>query len=263
MLFDTHAHICSPRFAIEEQLMIINNAQAASVGGMVHISTDSQALHEGLALANIAPKNWIHKIAASTTPHDATVAEDHFFEEVRESAEKGLLCAIGETGLDYHYHADTKQFQRLYFQKYAELAVETNLPIIIHTRDAFCDLFPILQEYGASLRGVIHCFTGTTDEALSLCALGYYISVSGIVTFNKSTALHETVTKIPIDHLLIETDAPYLAPEPHRGERNEPAFLPYIAKKVAALRNMPFEEVAQITTRNAHRLFMKERTTSL
>jgi TatD DNase family protein len=254
-LFDTHAHIYSPAFNKAEQLQIIERALSSSLLGMVNIAASPSALHESLALASAIPETWTLKIAACTTPHEAQANKDPFFEEVQEAAEKGLLCAIGETGLDYHYHSATKELQMAYFEQYAQLAAKTHLPLIIHSRDAFSDVFALLKEYRKSLIPIIHCFTGNLDEALAYCDLGCYISISGIITFPKATALQQAITHIPLDLLLIETDSPYLAPEPHRGARNEPSFLPYIAKKVAQLRNLPLEVIAKATTDNALRLF--------
>lgn len=190
--------------------------------------------------------------AAATTPHDVAKSGESDFDEIAKEASR--LQAIGETGLDYYYEHSPRELQQLFLRRYLKLARDHQLPVVIHCREAFADLFKILDEEGHA-GGVLHCFTGTLEEAQGVIARGFYLSLSGIVTFKKSLELQEVGKAVPLDRLLIETDAPYLAPQSHRGKRNEPAFLVDTARFLADLRTIPFEELALHTSANAEALF--------
>lgn len=252
MFIDSHAHLTSTEIG-EEVHSMLARAQHAGVKAILNICTDETSLKAGLALSHQYP--WIYQ-AAATTPHDVEREGEHFFPHVESLAKRGLLTAIGETGLDYHYEHSPKERQQHFLRKYLRLARESELPIVIHCREAFDDFFAILdQEYTLAEKGVLHCFTGTEAEAAELIARGWYLSLSGIVTFKNSEVLQKVAKQVPLDRLLIETDAPFLAPHPYRGKRNEPAFLPEIAKKVAAIKELSLEEVARATAQNTCRLF--------
>ena len=255
MLIDTHAHLTSEQ--VEGQLggMLVR-AKEKGVGKILNICTDVASLEKGLSLAQREP--WIFN-AAATTPHDVEKEGEHFFPFVEDSAKKGELAAIGETGLDYHYTHSPKKLQQDFLIRYFELAKACHLPLIIHCRDAFEDLLAMIDQYYAHKPGVLHCFTGTLPEAKQLVDRGWLLSFSGIITFKKSESLREVAAWAPLDRIVIETDTPYLAPQGHRGKVNEPSFIVETAQEIARLKGIPLEKVAQITADNACKLFLKMR----
>ena len=170
-------------------------------------------------------------------------------------ARNGDLVAVGETGLDYHYTHSKRETQQQFLRRYLALALECNLPVIIHCREAFADLFAILDDAYGSSKGVLHCFTGTCDEARAVIARGWCLSLSGIVTFKKSEQLRAVAKETPLTQLLIETDTPYLAPQSRRGQPNEPAYLEETAQMIADIKGIPLKEVAEQTRHNAEALF--------
>ncbi len=250
MLIDSHAHLTHASLW-EQRPSLLKRAQESGVDAIVNICTDPQELQRGLELAK--QHSWIFT-AAATTPHDVAQEGETAFPLMEEAAKRGSLIAIGETGLDYYHHSGTKEIQKLFLHRYFQLARECNLPIIIHCRDAFPDFLQILDGYD-NFPGVLHCFTGTQQDAEQLVKRGWYISFSGIVTFKKSRELQQVAQSIPLTNLLIETDAPYLAPDPYRGKTNEPAYLIETARFLARLRAIPIEELASTTTANAKRFF--------
>lgn len=255
LYFDSHAHLTSEALFADAE-PILERAQAAGVGGIVNICTDSQTLVNGLALAKKHP--WIYNTAA-TTPHDVELEGEANFPLFAENARQGNLVAIGETGLDYFYHHSPAEVQKAFLRRYLHLALECKLPVIIHCRDAFKDFFEILDtEYKQGGRwgpGVLHCFTGTIEEAEQVLERGWFISFSGIVTYKKSAELRQVAKTAPLQQLLIETDSPYLAPQKHRGKRNEPAFITNTAEIIAEVKNIPVCEVATAAWTNAKKLF--------
>ena len=166
-----------------------------------------------------------------------------------------MLCAIGETGLDYYYEHSNRCLQQEFLIRYLRLATECQLPVIFHCRDAFADLFAIADREKLGSRAILHCFTGTAQEAKEVVKRGWMISFSGIVTFRKSEALRETAKSIPLEHLLIETDTPYLAPQSHRGQMNEPSFVVETAACLAALQGISLEALSEVLKNNVQRLF--------
>ncbi|HME59767.1 MAG TPA: TatD family hydrolase, partial [Candidatus Binatia bacterium] len=166
------------------------------------------------------------------------------------------VVAVGETGLDYYYSHSPHDVQRRVFSRFIHMARETDLPIVVHERDAAQDSTKLLRaEGGGSLRGVIHCFTGDYEAACAYLDLGFYLSFTGIITFKNAEALREVVRKVPLEHMLVETDSPFLTPVPHRGKRNEPAFVRFVAETIATLKRLPFEKVADVTSENVYALF--------
>lgn len=255
MLIDSHAHLTSP--AVFDQLdPILERAQQAGVQAIVNICTDSLSLERGIALSQRYP--WIYQ-AAATTPHDVEKEGEQVFEIMAAAARKGLLRAVGETGLDYYYEHSNRDIQKQFLRRYLLLALECKLPVVIHCREAFKDFFEILDaEYqinGRHAPGVLHCFTGTMAEAEEVIKRGWMLSLSGIVTFKKSLELQEVAKQVPLEQLLIETDTPYLAPQKHRSKQNEPAFLVETAHFIASLKQISFEELAETTRFNASQLF--------
>lgn len=255
LLTDSHAHLTSP--AVFDQLdSLLQRAQEAGVKTIVNICTDPLSLERGIQLSQRCP--WIYQ-AAATTPHDVEREGIEVFEIMATRALQGQLKAVGETGLDYYYEHSNREIQKQFLRRYLHLALECQLPIIIHCREAFNDLFEILDaEYqinGRHAPGVLHCFTGTVQEAEDVIKRGWMLSLSGIVTFKKSLELQQVARIVPLEQLLIETDTPYLAPQKHRGKQNEPAFLAETAHFIASIKDISFEELAQATTQNAYSLF--------
>lgn len=252
---DSHAHLSSAQIWPDIDA-ILQRAKEAGLTHIVNICTDKETLEKGLELAKRYP--WIFN-AASTTPHDVEKEGDLYFPLMSDCAHSGSLIAVGETGLDYFYEHSPREIQKKFFIKYLHLALETELPVIIHCRDAFKDFFEILDiEYtvnGRHAPGVLHCFTGTLQEAEEVIRRGWYLSLSGIVTFKKSEELREVAKMVPLDQLLIETDTPYLAPQRHRGKQNEPAYLPDTAQLIADLKGISLKELSLATSQNAKSFF--------
>jgi TatD DNase family protein len=255
LLIDSHAHITSS--PIYEQVdFLLKRAQEAQIGHIINICTDLMTLERGIELSKSYP--WVHQVAA-TTPHDVEKEGELVFETIANVARKGFLKAIGETGLDYYYEHSSKEIQKKFLRRYLNLALECQLPVVIHCREAFKDFFEILDaEYtvnGRLATGVLHCFTGTMKEAEEVLKRGWMLSLSGIVTFKKSFELQQVTKEIPLSQLLIETDTPYLAPQKYRGKTNEPSYLIETARYVASLKNISLEELAKATVDNSRLLF--------
>ncbi len=250
MYFDSHAHLTSPE-VMEEVDEVVDRALKASVSRIVNICTDRASLEAGLALVK-RHSNVFN--AGATTPHDVEKEGEELFPLFESHARRGDFVAIGETGLDYHYNHSPRELQQEFLRRYFRLASECKLPIIIHCREAFAAFFRILDESYSGL-GILHCFTGTVEEASEVVKRGWFVSFSGIVTFKRSDALREAAKVVPLGQLLIETDTPYLAPQSHRGKKNEPAYLPEVAQVIAQIKGIPVEEIAAATYENASRLF--------
>ena len=193
--------------------------------------------------------------AAATTPHDVEKEGELFFPMVEKCATEGKLVAIGETGLDYHYHHSPIETQRRFMIRYFELAVKTHLPVIFHCRDAFDDLFALADQHYSKRPAVLHCFTGTLEEAKACLDRGWFISMSGIVTFKKSQLLREVAAYVPLDRLFIETDTPYLAPQSKRGKTNEPSYIDEVAQVIAQTKGISLDQLAEATKGNAVKFF--------
>jgi TatD DNase family protein len=252
---DSHAHLSKDETYDDLEGLILR-AQASGIKAIINICTNVDTLHLGLELSKQYP--WIYN-TASTTPHDVEKEGELFFPLVEKNARQGDLVAIGETGLDYfHQHSDP-EIQKKYLRLYLRLALDCHLPVVIHCREAFKDLFDILdsdyrlgEKYGP---GVLHCFTGTVEEAQQVLERGWFLSLSGIVTFKKSEELRQVAKMVPLNQLLIETDSPYLAPQNRRGKVNEPAFLIETAETIAKLKGISLKELSIATLENSSRLF--------
>lgn len=256
MFIDSHAHLTSDALFCDIQ-EILERAKKMNVSKIINICTDLTTLQRGIELSK--DYSWVYQ-AGATTPHDVDKEGEAYFQYFEQAAASGQLIAIGETGLDYFYTHSSKNTQRDFFIRYIELAIQFHLPLIIHCRDAFEDFFAIIdQHYKKEKAGVLHCFTGTLKDAKKLIERGWFLSWSGIITFKKSTELQEIARWAPLEHILIETDAPYLAPQNKRGKRNEPAFLPETAEVIAQLKGLPLQEVAQQAFQNTLELFKLRR----
>ncbi len=249
MFIDSHAHLTG-HTVIDHVEEMLERAKMHQVKAIVNVCTDQNSLEKGIALAK---RHRSIFNAAAATPHDVETIGDTFFPIVSKLAREGGLYAIGETGLDYHYEHSPKELQKKHLNQYLELAIETHLPVIFHCREAFEDLFQ--ASHGKKFGAVLHCFTGTLEEAKGCLDRGWYVSMSGIVTFKNSTDLRDVAKYVPLDRLLIETDTPYLAPQTKRGKMNEPAFVVETAAMIAQVKGITLEEVGDATSRNAAQFF--------
>lgn len=261
MLIDSHCHLDFPELGANLD-GVLERAQAAGVGLMVTISTRVRRFNELKAIVE-AHDNVFCSIG--THPHNAAEEPDITVEELVEIARHPKVVAIGEAGLDYHYDHSPRDVQKKSFRTQIAAARKTGLPLVIHAREADSDIARMLEE--ETKKGpfpfVLHCFTGGADFAHRGLALGGYVSFSGVVTFKNAEALRDIALAVPSDRLLVETDAPYLAPEPHRGRPNEPAFVAHTAARLAALRGVRESDMARLTTDNFFRLFKKVPRTAL
>ncbi len=255
MLIDSHCHLDFPEFAPELDA-IVARAEAAGIGRMVTISTRVRKHADVLAVAERFPNIYC---SIGTHPHNAHEELDITASELVRRAAHPKVVAIGEVGLDHHYDFSPHAAQEQGFRTHIAAARETGLPLVIHSREADEDTAQILREEmgKGAFPAILHCFTGGRALALSAIDLGLYISFTGILTFKNSQALRDIAAELPADRILIETDAPYLAPGPFRGKRNEPAFVVETAKVLAAVRGVSFAEIAAQTTENFFRFFSK------
>ncbi|NGX55428.1 MAG: D-aminoacyl-tRNA deacylase [Chlamydiae bacterium] len=251
MLIDSHAHLTFATLKDDPEAMIAR-AKAAGIEAIININTSPQEIERGETLSSRHP--WIYQVAA-THPHDVAKVGEEQFEPIAQKARLGALVAIGEIGLDYFYKYSTPEVQRAFLARYFQLAQECHLPVVIHCREAFDDLFAVADEHYQKGPALLHCFTGSMKELETVLARGWMVSFSGIVTFKKSQELRECAKIVPHSRLLIETDTPFLAPQSHRGKPNEPAYLVETAHVMAEVLGLSFEELAKLTTANARRFF--------
>ncbi len=257
MLTDSHAHLDDARFAADREALI-QRAWDAGVRRILTIGNGTGPDDMGCGIPFAEAYDWIFT-SVGVHPHDASKVEERHFEMMERLSKHPRVLAIGETGLDYHYDNSPRDVQREVFRRQLEIAVRRQLPVIVHTREADEDTEQILREAGVS-RGVLHCFTSSAGLARAALDLGFLISFSGIVTFPNARELAEIARAIPADRLLVETDCPYLAPVPHRGKRNEPAFVLETARFVAETRGITLDQLASETSENFTRLFSPPET---
>ncbi len=252
MFFDSHAHLDDRKFDHDRHQMLMR-ARGKGVSYIVSVGYDLPSSRRSVSLAE--KYNFVYA-AVGIHPHEAAEAGENCLEEIRRIAHHPKVVAVGEMGLDYYRDLSPRETQQVMFRQQIKLALELGKPVIIHNREAHGDTMKILkEEKAASAGGVLHCFSGSLEMAGECLKMGFYISVAGPVTFNNANKLRRVAAEIPLDRLLIETDAPYLTPEPHRGKRNEPTYVVYTGERIAELRGIPVEELAAATTANAKRLF--------
>lgn len=253
MLIDTHTHLDDPRYDADRHEMIAR-ARDAGVEAMVTIGCDLATSRAAVALADQYP--FIYA-SVGVHPHEVRHIGDGWYDELRQLARHEKVVAYGEIGLDYHYNHSPPKEQRDRFREQLQLARDLGLPVIIHTREAQEDTIGILRDEGSSqIGGVFHCFSGDTWLAKDALDLGFYLSFSGILTFQNAGMLREIAKTVPTDRLLIETDCPYLTPVPHRGKRNEPSYVRHVAETLVPLMEADgVETIARLTAANARRLF--------
>ncbi|MHB1004799.1 MAG: TatD family hydrolase [Chloroflexota bacterium] len=254
-IIDTHAHLDDEGYTDREG--VLSRARAAGVARIITVGVDLPTSRAAVALAAAHPDVYA---VVGVHPHEATRFDAQVLAALDELARLPKVVAIGEIGLDFYRDLSPRDAQRAAFRAQLELAARLGLPVVIHDRDAHAEVMARLREWalagpGNRERGVLHCFSGDEEMAREAIDLGFYVSLAGPVTFPKATRLQHLATTLPLDRLLVETDCPYLTPEPLRGRRNEPANVRFVAERVAALRGLALAELARATTANAVRLF--------
>jgi TatD DNase family protein len=253
-LIDSHAHIQGKEYAGEVTAVIARAREAGvkkiiAVGGAGDMSSNTDAIALAESFPNVYATVGMH-------PHDAKDVGEKELNRLKELAANPRVVAIGETGLDYYYNHSPHEVQRRAFGQLIQMARETELPIVVHERDAAQHVAELLRSEGeGKLRGVIHCFTGNYEAAREYLDLGFYLSFTGIITFKNAEPLRDVVRKVPLEKILVETDSPYLTPVPYRGKRNEPAYVRFVADMIAKAKGVTLAEVARVTSRNTTDLF--------
>lgn len=250
-LFDTHCHLMSSSYENLEISKILRDAKEAGVSKLCCVGYDFITSQKAIEIAgahhNVYAAIGIH-------PNDVSQHSLNHLDELTKMAHSNRIVGIGEIGLDYFHQKTSPEVQKKWFIAQLKIALQFDLPVIIHCRDAYSDCLQILKKYNIK-RGVMHCFLGTAREAQLFIKQGLLISFSGVVTFKNAGVLLETVKSVPVSHIVVETDAPYLAPAPYRGRINFPMYIGYTAKKIADLKKINYEEFVRITSHNANKLF--------
>ena len=252
MLFDSHAHLDSMKFDGDRDI-VIKRAHESGISLIMNPGADYESSVNAVELSE--KYDFIYA-AVGVHPHDAKSLDDMMLGLIKAMARKKKVKAIGEIGLDYHYDFSPRDVQKYWFRKQLQLAKELKMPVIIHDREANQDVMDILKEENAFDTGVLlHCFSGSAELARQYIKLGAYLSIAGPVTFKNARKLVEVVETIPLDRLMIETDSPYLTPHPYRGKRNESTYVKYVCEKIAEIKGVSYEEVANQTMENAKKYF--------
>ncbi|MCP4568214.1 MAG: TatD family hydrolase [FCB group bacterium] len=249
-MIDSHCHIDFRDFDHDREEVIVQAAEFG-VDRLINIGADIGSTRRSFTLAdqyeNIYCTVGIH-------PHDSKTLTDDFLHEMKTMTEHKKVVGIGEIGLDYYRDLSPRDIQKKAFIRQLDLAIELDLPVVIHVRDAMADALDIIKPYVGKVGGVFHCFPGTVEEARKVISMGFLVSVNGVMTY-KNSKMAAIGEEIDLENILIETDAPYLTPIPHRGKRNVPAYVKHVCAKLAELRGIGFDEVEKITTRNTEKLF--------
>lgn len=254
MIFDTHAHYDARQYDVDRE-MVLRGLSEAGIDKVVNISNGWPDLLATLDLTEQYP--FIYG-AVGIHPCEIHDLNDERLEQIRDYSRRDKVVAVGEIGLDYYWvkEADERARQKDWFIRQLALAREVNLPVVIHSRDAARDTFDIMKrEHAGTTGGVIHCYSGSVEMAREYVKLGYFLGIGGVVTFKNSKTLKAVAADIPLEHIVLETDAPYLSPVPYRGKRNSSAYLSYVAEEIARLKGIPCKEVEEITYQNAMRLY--------
>ncbi len=252
MLIDSHAHLEMPDF--ENDLdEVLRRAKASGVSYVFTVGTEKRDWMRALEIAHAHPSVYA---ILGVHPHNAGEIDDGTYPTLRRLCTDGKVKAYGEIGLDFYRNRSPRDIQKRRFSEQVHLAKELGLPIVVHDREAHQETLEILKsEKAGEEGGIIHCFSGDYEMAKACIEMGFLISIPGSVTFGNAHGIHENVRKIPLEHLLIETDAPFLAPVPFRGKRNEPSYVRYTAQKIAEIKKISFEKVAEVTSQNAMRVY--------
>ncbi len=252
MIFDTHAHYDDEQFD-DDREELIGAIKAAGIGNIVNVGANMKSSRNSLDLAH---RYDFFYAAVGVHPSDCEELNEDNIELLREWSQDGRCVAIGEIGLDYHWPEPGAELQKKWFARQLDLAREQRLPVIIHSRDAALDTVTVMKEaHAEEIGGVVHCFSYSAEVAKQCLDMGFYIGVGGVLTFKNGRKLREVVDITPMDKILLETDCPYLAPEPNRGHRNSSLNLPYVVKALAEIKGLSEEEVIKVTEENARRMY--------
>lgn len=256
MIFESHAHYDDRQFNEDRETLLLS-MQEQGIGTILNAGSNLQGTKDTVALSE--QYSFVYG-AVGIHPSNIEEMNEEVYEWIKEQTASDKIAAVGEIGLDYYWdkEEEVQKQQRYWFRRQLELARETGLPVIIHSRDAAEDTLKLMKDIrGEEIPGVIHCFSYSRELAAEYVKMGYYIGIGGVVTFKNAKKLKEVAAEVPLERILLETDSPYLAPEPHRGRRNSSLNLPYVAEEIAAIRGITREEVIDATCKNAKRLFSK------
>ncbi len=255
MIFDTHTHYDDGQFE-EDREKVLLSLRERGVGAAVNMGASMQGAKDSVALAGKYPFLYA---AVGIHPDHAKELNEEEFAVLKELAQEKNVVAIGEIGLDYYWNASEREVQHYWFQRQLALALELSLPVVIHSREAAADTMRVMKETyaqsGGKLRGVIHCYSYGTEQAKEYIDMGFFLGIGGVVTFKNGRKLKEVLGEIPLESIVLETDCPYLAPEPHRGKRNDSGYLSYVVSAIAAIKDVTEEEVEKVTWNNAVKLY--------
>lgn len=250
-IFESHAHYDSHQFD-EDREVLLSSMQENGVGTIVNVCADWDSVTEVVEMVQNYPFMYA---AVGLHPDEVGDLDEERFEFLKAQCQKEKVVAVGEIGLDYYWDNESHDIQKKWFIRQLELARELDLPVIIHSRDAAEDTFKIMKEHAQGLRGVIHCFSSSKELAEEYVKMGFHIGIGGVVTFKNGKKLKEVAEAVPLERILLETDCPYLAPEPHRGKRNSSLYIPHIAQAIADIKGVTYDEVVAQTEQNAKMLF--------
>lgn len=250
MFIDVHAHLNDEKFENVES--IVENALSEKVDKIITAGFDISSSRKNLEIASRFPNVFA---TIGIHPEMVDELEKDYLEVLKEMSKNKKVVAIGEIGLDYHFKDDNKELQKEIFVKQIELANFLDLPVVVHSRDAMGDTLELLKKHPPKKESLLHCYSGSIESAKEFIKLGFSFSFGGVVTFNNAKNVFKVVEELPIEKIMLETDCPYMAPVPFRGKRNEPMYIPYIARKIAEIKNIEVEKIAEITTKNAEKMF--------
>lgn len=249
LLFDSHAHYDDPRYD-DDRLEVLQKIREKGVAGVVNIGADMETSEKSLALAK--EHDFIYT-TVGVHPHEAGSMKEEDLVTLEKWCKESKVVAIGEIGLDYYYDNSPRSIQKYWFKKQLDLAEKLNMPVVIHTRSAISDTIEILKS--STARGIVHCFSESAEIAKQLVKMGFYIAFGGTLTFKNARKAIEAVAQVPLDRLLLETDCPYLAPEGYRGKRNDSSLMSIVCEKMAEIKGIGYEEMANITYQNARKVY--------
>ena len=259
MIFETHAHYDDEAFD-EDRDILLSSMPGSGIGLIVNVGASLKSTASSIELTKKYPLIYA---AAGVHPNETAELNEENFNWLKKQCLERKVVAVGEIGLDYYWDEPSHDIQKFWFQRQLELAREVKKPVIIHSRDAAKDTYDIMAACNArEIGGVIHCFSYSPELALEYVKMGFYIGVGGVVTFKNGRKMKEVVEAVPIGRILLETDCPYLAPEPNRGKRNSSLNIPYIAKKISEIKGISYEEVVKITEENARQMYQIDYTDS-
>ena len=251
MIFDTHAHYDDEQFDTDRETLLASMPEQG-VGTIVNVSATYESCERVVELV----KRYSFMYAAvGIHPDEVGSLNEERFQQMKELCKQEKVVAVGEIGLDYYWDNESHDVQKEWFVRQLDLARELNLPVLIHSREAAADTMEIMKEHGQGLRGVIHCYSYSKEQAKEYVKMGYYIGVGGVVTFKNARKLKETVEEIPLTSIVLETDCPYLAPVPFRGKRNNSSYIKYVAEEIAEIKGISYEAVVERTEKNARDLY--------